>query len=57
VCSSRIHIGTNQGLLSEPFEVKRCSLQAGERADVIIDFSESAREQIVLRNIFSATAF
>ena len=43
-------IGTDQGLLSEPVQTKRLQLAGGERADVIIDFSESAGEQIVLRN-------
>lgn len=45
-------IGTDQGLLSEPVEVKRLQLAVGERADVIVDFSQSAGEQIVLRNVF-----
>ena len=43
-------IGTDQGLLGEPVAVKRLQLAGGERADVIVDFSESAGEQIVLRN-------
>jgi spore coat protein A len=43
-------IGTDQGLLSEPVLTKRLQLAGGERADVIVDFSQSAGEQIVLRN-------
>jgi spore coat protein A len=43
-------IGTDQGLLGEPVQTKRLQLAGGERADVIVDFSQSAGEQIVLRN-------
>ncbi len=43
-------IGTDQGLLGAPVEVKRLQLAGGERVDVIIDFSESAGADIVLRN-------
>jgi spore coat protein A, manganese oxidase len=43
-------IGTDQGLLGEPVEVKRLQLAGGERADVIVDFSASAGSDIVLRN-------
>ncbi len=43
-------IGADQGLLGTPVEVKRLQLAGGERADVIIDFSESAGAEIVLRN-------
>ncbi|HTA84830.1 MAG TPA: hypothetical protein VK729_01085 [Silvibacterium sp.] len=32
-------IGTDQGLLAQPVEVKRLSLAPGERADLIVDFS------------------
>jgi spore coat protein A, manganese oxidase len=43
-------IGTDQGFLSAPVEVKRLQLAGGERSDVIVDFSQSAGEQVVLRN-------
>lgn len=43
-------IGTDQGLLAAPVEAKRLQLAPGERADVIVDFSESGASTIVLRN-------
>jgi spore coat protein A, manganese oxidase len=43
-------IGTDQGLLSEPVAVKRLQLASGERADVVVDFSDSAGAEIVLNN-------
>ena len=43
-------IGTDQGLLPAPFELKRVILAPGERADLIVDFSASAGEQIILKN-------
>jgi spore coat protein A, manganese oxidase len=43
-------IGTDQGLLSAPVELKRVTLAPGERADLIVDFSTSAGEQIVIKN-------
>lgn len=43
-------IGTDQGLLAGPVEVKRLQLAGGERADVVVDFSQNAGESIVLRN-------
>jgi spore coat protein A len=43
-------IGTDQGLLPHPIEVKRLSLSPGERADLIVDFSEHAGREIVMRN-------
>jgi spore coat protein A len=43
-------IGTDQGLLPAPVEVKRLALAPAERADLIVDFSASAGEQIVLNN-------
>jgi spore coat protein A len=43
-------IGTDQGLLPAPVELKRVILAPAERADLIIDFSASAGEQIIVRN-------
>jgi spore coat protein A len=43
-------IGTDQGLLSEPIAVKRLQLAGVERADVIVDFSDSAGAEIELHN-------
>jgi spore coat protein A len=43
-------IGTDQGLLPAPVELRRVTLAPAERADLIIDFSASAGEQIILKN-------
>ncbi len=43
-------IGTDQGLLPAPIELNRVILAPGERADLIVDFSASAGEQIILKN-------
>jgi spore coat protein A, manganese oxidase len=43
-------IGTDQGLLCQPVEVKRLSLAPGERADLIVDFSAHAGSEIVMKN-------
>jgi spore coat protein A len=43
-------IGTDQGLLPAPIELKRVTLAPAERADLILDFSASAGEQIILNN-------
>jgi spore coat protein A, manganese oxidase len=43
-------IGTDQGLLPAPVELKRIVLAPAERADLVIDFSSSAGVQIVLKN-------
>jgi spore coat protein A len=43
-------IGTDQGLLSTPVELKRVTLAPAERADLLLDFSASAGEQIILNN-------
>jgi spore coat protein A, manganese oxidase len=43
-------IGTDQGLLPAPIELKRLSLAPGERADLIVDFSTSAGESIIVTN-------
>ena len=47
----QIHqIGTDQGLLPAPVSLDRSLLAPGERADLIVDFSNHAGEQIVLMN-------
>ena len=43
-------IGTDQGLLAAPVELKEVALAPAERADVVIDFADHKGEQIVLRN-------
>ncbi len=43
-------IGTDQGLLHQPVEVKRLSLAPGERADLIVDFAAHAGSEIVMKN-------
>jgi spore coat protein A len=43
-------IGTDQGLLPAPVETKRVILAPAERADLVVDFSSSAGEQIILKN-------
>jgi spore coat protein A, manganese oxidase len=42
-------IGTDQGLLPAPVSLKATMLAPGERADLVIDFSDSRGEQIVLK--------
>jgi len=44
-------IGTDQGLLESVVEVKRLALAPGERADLVIDFSNQAGEEILLNNL------
>ena len=43
-------IGTDQGLLPAPIDLKQVTLAPGERTDLIVDFSLHAGEQIELRN-------
>jgi len=43
-------IGTDQGLLPAPVELKRFTLAPAERADLVLDFSAFAGEQIILNN-------
>jgi spore coat protein A, manganese oxidase len=43
-------IGTDQGLLPAPVETKRVILAPAERVDLVVDFSSSAGEQIILKN-------
>jgi spore coat protein A len=43
-------IGTDQGLLPAPIALKKISLAPAERADLVVDFSDSRGEQIVLKD-------
>lgn len=43
-------IGTDQGLLARPVEMKSSLLAPAERADLLIDFSHAAGEKLHLRN-------
>jgi spore coat protein A, manganese oxidase len=43
-------IGTDQGLLAAPVPVTRTLLAPGERADLVIDFSQQAGAQVILRS-------
>jgi spore coat protein A, manganese oxidase len=43
-------IGSDQGLLSEPVPLKVLSIAPGERADLIVDFSEYGDQNVVLKN-------
>jgi spore coat protein A, manganese oxidase len=43
-------IGTDQGLLPAPVPLPRLSLAPGERADLIVDFSGSGGNNIILKN-------
>lgn len=43
-------IGTDQGLLSAPVPLQASFLAPGERADLVIDFTGRAGQQVVLRN-------
>ena len=43
-------IGTDQGLLPAPITLKKISLAPAERADLVVDFSDSRGEQIVLKD-------
>jgi spore coat protein A len=46
---SFFQIGTDQGLLASPVELKRLILGCAERADILIDFSQSAGQTLHLR--------
>jgi spore coat protein A len=49
--SGRWHqIGTDLGLLAAPVEVASVNLYPAERADVVVDFGNSAGERVVLRH-------
>ncbi|MFY9909450.1 MAG: multicopper oxidase domain-containing protein [Candidatus Sulfotelmatobacter sp.] len=43
-------VGTDQGLLSAPAELKRLEIAPAERADLMIDFSEHRGTQLVLKS-------
>jgi spore coat protein A, manganese oxidase len=43
-------IGTDQGLLPAPVEIKSLVLGPGERADLVVDFAGQGGEKIVLKN-------
>lgn len=43
-------VGTDDGLLAKPVELKTLTLAPGERADLIIDFSGLAGQTVVLKN-------
>lgn len=45
-------IGSDQGLLSSPVPLQRIELSPGERADLIVDFSQCAGQQIQLTSDF-----
>jgi spore coat protein A, manganese oxidase len=41
-------IGSDQGLLAEPVEMKRLVLAPAERTDIVVDFSQARGERVVL---------
>jgi spore coat protein A len=43
-------IGSDQGLLSQPAEMKSLQITPGERADLILDFSSYAGQQLYLKH-------
>jgi spore coat protein A, manganese oxidase len=43
-------IGTDQGLLPAPVPLTSVQITPGERADLVVDFSEHRGEQLILRN-------
>jgi spore coat protein A len=43
-------IGSDQGLLSAPVEMARLTLAPAERADVVVDFSDAAGKQVLLKS-------
>jgi len=46
-------IGTDQGLLPTPVEVKRMTVAPGERTDFVIDFSSLRGQKLLLHNLTS----
>jgi spore coat protein A, manganese oxidase len=44
-------IGTDQGLLPAPVPIKRAKLAPAERADLLVDFSGAAGEELILQNL------
>jgi spore coat protein A, manganese oxidase len=43
-------IGSDQGLLAAPLEIRRIALTPAERADIVVDFSHYAGKTIYLKN-------
>jgi spore coat protein A len=43
-------IGSDQGLLARPVEVKRLTLAPGERADLVVDFARNVGGEVVLKS-------
>jgi len=43
-------IGSDQGLLASPVQLKIASIAPGERADLILDFSDHTGDQVILKN-------
>ena len=46
-----LQIGTDVGLLDSPVALTQLVIGPGERADLVVDFSELSGEQIILRNL------
>lgn len=46
-------IGSDQGLLAGPVEMKRLDIAPGERADLVVDFAGQAGANILLNNLTS----
>ena len=44
-------IGTDQGLLPAPVAVNRLAIAPGERADIVLDFSEHRGERIIVKDL------
>jgi spore coat protein A len=45
-------IGSDQGLLSAPVSVPRLAVAPGERADVVVDFTEHRGQRVLLNSLF-----
>jgi spore coat protein A len=43
-------IGSDQGLLAMPVEAKRLTIAPGERVDLVVDFSDHAGEEVVMKD-------
>ncbi|HMF76764.1 MAG TPA: multicopper oxidase domain-containing protein [Bryobacteraceae bacterium] len=43
-----VQIGSDQGLLTSPLELRRITLAPGERADVVIDFKKYSGQELLL---------
>ena len=51
LAGQRFHqIGTDQGLLSAPVPLQLLSMGPGERVDLMVDFSENAGRNVILKN-------